>query len=268
MAPRPRKQRSGNLAWIDLEMTGLDETQDVIIQAALVVTDSSLKPLEEFVCDVWQPEDKLQGMNPYVREMHTRTGLLERLKQARLDLRVTEHLLLERVSGWCPFPAILCGNSVGQDKRFIDRHMPGLAKYLSYRLVDVTSLKILARLWHGDEAVYEKPDTGQHDALVDIKNSIAELAPLPRHAAEVGLPAEDSLGLLGCGLCTRSTFSSHQHPRTREGTMVSSIGKLLGSSRVGRLSLPRNPKRSRSNARSPFRGQPPIALPPAGAEHG
>ena len=171
-----RIQNPSNLAWLDLEMTGLDAERDVILQAAVIVTDSELRPLEEFACDVWQPEEALSRMSPFVREMHTRTGLLSRIGASRIECAAAERMLLERIAGWCPYPAILCGNSISQDRRFIDRHMPGLGRYLHYRLLDVTSLKILARTWYGEGAVYAKPAEGAHDALVDIRNSIAELA--------------------------------------------------------------------------------------------
>ena len=171
-----RTQRPGHLAWVDLEMTGLDSNRDVILQAALVVTDAELRQLEEFAVDVWQPEEALGRMVPFVREMHEKTGLLARVRASKTDLVAAERALLERVTGWCPYQTVLCGNSVGTDKRFLDRWMPGLAAYLSYRIVDVSSLKVLAKLWYGDGAVYKKPEAGEHDALVDIRNSIAELA--------------------------------------------------------------------------------------------
>lgn len=171
-----RAQRSGNLAWVDLEMTGLDSERDVIVQAALIVTDAQLEPLEEYVCDVWQPPAALERMTPFVRDMHQKSGLLGRLANSRVDVLSAERALLERIAGWCSYPAVLCGNSIGQDKRFIERWMPGLAGYLNYRIIDVTTLKLLARAWYGEQAVYSKPAEGAHDALVDIKNSIAELA--------------------------------------------------------------------------------------------
>ena len=170
-----RTQAAGNLVWIDLEMTGLDAHSHVIIQAALIITDAQLEPLEELVLDIWQPPDELDKMVPFVRDMHTKTGLLERLQQSRVDVVNAERQLLDRVAGWCPLGTPLCGNSIGQDKRFLDRYMPALAGYLSYRVIDVTSLKLLAKLWYGDQAMYTKPEAGAHDALVDIKNSIAEL---------------------------------------------------------------------------------------------
>jgi oligoribonuclease len=171
-----RQQSATNLAWLDLEMTGLDPQQDVILQAALIITDAQLNVLEEFVCDVWQPDALLARMVPFVKDMHETTGLTERVRKSRVDLLVAERKLLERVAGWCAYPAVLCGNTIGQDKRFVDQWMPGLSGYLSYRTVDVTSVKLLAKAWYGEEAVYEKPVKGEHDALVDIKNSIAELA--------------------------------------------------------------------------------------------
>jgi oligoribonuclease len=172
----PRVQAAGNLAWLDLEMTGLDPQADVILQAALIITDADLNVLEEFVCDVWQPDALLSRMVPFVRDMHETTGLTDRVRKSRIDLLVAERKLLERVAGWCTYPAVLCGNTIGQDKRFVDRWMPGLAGYLSYRTLDVTSVKLLAKAWYGEEAIYDKPQKGEHDALVDIRNSIAELA--------------------------------------------------------------------------------------------
>jgi len=171
-----RTQSATNLAWLDLEMTGLDAQRDVILQAALIVTDAQLNVLEEFVCDIWQPDALLERMVPFVKEMHETTGLTDRVRKSKLDLMIAERKLLERVTGWCAYPAVLCGNTIGQDKRFVDQWMPGLAGYLSYRTVDVTSIKLLAKAWYGEDALYEKPVKGEHDALVDIKNSIAELS--------------------------------------------------------------------------------------------
>jgi oligoribonuclease len=171
-----RRQSAQNLVWIDLEMTGLDAQRDVILQAALVITDAALQPLEELVIDVWQPEDALARMVPRVRAMHEKNGLIERVRGSTIDLRAAERELLERVAGWCPYGAVLCGNSVGNDKAFIARWMPALDGYLSYRIVDVSSIKLLAKLWYGEGAVFGKPQDQEHDALFDIRQSIAELA--------------------------------------------------------------------------------------------
>lgn len=170
-----RRQDPGNLVWIDLEMTGLDPRVDVILQAALIITDRQLQPLEEYVVDIWQPAAALEGMVPFVREMHERTGLLQRIATSQVDVAAAERALLERVTGWCPYRAILCGNSIASDRKFIDRYMPALSGYLHYRMVDVSSLKVLAQLWYDSSVQYDKPKIREHDALFDIRESIAEL---------------------------------------------------------------------------------------------
>ena len=164
-----------NLLWIDLEMTGLDPSGDVILQAALVVTDAALDPLDEVSVVVRQPEEALARMSPFVRDMHTRTGLLDRVRASVVDLEQAERRLLACARAWCPAPATLCGNSIWNDRRFIARYMPALDRHLHYRVVDVSSLKVLAARWYGDAAVFVKPTAGAHDATIDVKQSIAEL---------------------------------------------------------------------------------------------
>src|SRR5690606_8063198 len=117
---------------------------------ALIVTDAQLNTLEDFVCDIWQPDEALQRMTPYVRGMHEKTGLVERVRASNIDVVNAERRLLQRLTGWCEYPAVLCGNSIAQDRKFLDRYMPGLAGYLHYRMMDVTSLKLLAQLWYGE----------------------------------------------------------------------------------------------------------------------
>jgi len=170
-----RVPTEGNLAWLDLEMTGLDPVTDVILQAALIITNGALDIIEEYVVDVWQPESELAKMTPFVRDMHEKSGLVTRLRASKVDTWATEQRLLERVAGHCPYPAVLCGNTIGQDKRFVERYMPGLAGYLSYRTIDVSSVKVLAKAWYGSSAVFDKPKDREHDALFDVRQSIAEL---------------------------------------------------------------------------------------------
>jgi oligoribonuclease len=164
-----------NLVWIDLEMTGLDPAVDVILQAALVITTGDLEPLGEVAVDVGQPESALAAMSPFVRDMHTRTGLIDRVRRSTVDVAEAERRLLACLGGWCLPPATLCGNSIWNDRRFIARYMPGLDAALHYRVVDVSSLKVLAQRWYGEAAVFVKPTAGAHDAAVDVKLSIAEL---------------------------------------------------------------------------------------------
>jgi len=181
MTEAPRRQPSkSNLVWVDLEMTGLDPSVDVILQAALIVTTAELEPLESYVVDIWQPEQALAGMVPFVRSMHDKTGLLERVRASKTELRRAEQELLARVSGWCPHQPVLCGNTIHSDRKFLDRYMPALAGYLHYRMVDVSSLKVLVQLWY-PTLVYDKPKGAEHDALFDIEQSIAELSHYRKH---------------------------------------------------------------------------------------
>jgi oligoribonuclease len=156
-------------------MTGLDPATDVILQAALVVTTAELTPLTELTVCIHQTDDVLARMSPFVRDMHARTGLTERVRQSTTELGAAERVLSERLQAWCQSPATLCGNSIWVDRRFIARYMPALDRQLHYRMVDVSSLKVLASRWYGSSAVFEKSSVGAHDALVDIHNSIAEL---------------------------------------------------------------------------------------------
>jgi oligoribonuclease len=173
-APRRQQDRT-NLVWVDLEMTGLDPNVNVILQAALIITDADLKPLETYCVDIWQPEAELDNMVPFVRKMHEKNGLVERCRKSDVEVRHAEQELLTRISGWCPHRAVLCGNTIGSDRKFLDKYMPAVGGYLHYRMVDVSSLKVLAGLWYPD-AEFEKPRDAQHDALFDIQQSIAELA--------------------------------------------------------------------------------------------
>jgi oligoribonuclease len=173
-APK-RRQDARNRAWLDLEMTGLDANCDTILQAALIITDGELNPLEELTLDIWQPAAEVEKMSPFVRDMHTRTGLIERVRQSLVDVGKAEQRLLEVVAGWCPYGAVLCGNSIWQDRKFLDKWMPGLSRYLTYRMLDVSAIKLLAKQWYGETAVFVKNPSGEHDALVDVRNSIAEL---------------------------------------------------------------------------------------------
>lgn len=170
-----RTQDRTNLVWIDLEMTGLDPRTNVILQAALIVTDAELNPLESYCVDIWQPEAELDKMVPFVRNMHEKNGLIERVRASTVELGHAEQELLARISGWCPYRPVLCGNTIGSDRKFLDAYMPAVGGYLHYRMVDVSSLKVLAGLWYPD-AQYDKPREAQHDALFDIEQSIAELS--------------------------------------------------------------------------------------------
>ena len=161
--------------WLDLEMTGLDPAKDTILDVAAIITGPDLKPIEQYAQTVWQPESALAVMDPFVREMHTKSKLIDRVRSSDKALRDVEKdlfALIHRHAG--PFEATLAGNSIHADRRFITAYMPLVDRYLSYRLLDVTTIKILKRAWFGE---LEQPvKKGAHTALSDIEESIAELA--------------------------------------------------------------------------------------------
>lgn len=177
---KARQQSKTNLVWMDLEMTGLDPTVDAILQAALIVTSAELEPLERYVVDIWQPEEALSRMVPFVRAMHEKNGLVDRVRASKTELRRAEQEILACVSGWCPYQPVLCGNTINSDRKFLERYMPALAGYLHYRMVDVSSLKVLVQLWYPTRT-FDKPKSAEHDALFDIEQSIAELDHYRKH---------------------------------------------------------------------------------------
>ena len=163
------------LAWIDLEMTGLDPERDAIVQLALVLTDFDLEPIgDPLEVTIWQPESVLERMEPYVRRMHETSGLLEAIRASETTVADAERQAMALLTEHAVYrKPRLAGNSVGQDRRFLHRYMPQLDGYLHYRIVDVSTLKELAKRWYG--LVYTKPDDGRHTALADVQQSIEEL---------------------------------------------------------------------------------------------
>lgn len=168
---------SDPLVWIDCEMTGLDLDADALIEVAVVVTDYELAPLGEGI-DVLiaPPAAALEQMGDFVRTMHTDSGLLAEL-DAGLGLDEAQRLVLDYVKELVPAPrtAQLAGNSVGTDKAFLVRDMPELIDYLHYRVVDVSSIKELAKRWYPRTFFHSPAKQGGHRALADILESIDEL---------------------------------------------------------------------------------------------
>jgi oligoribonuclease len=191
------------LVWIDLEMTGLDVEDDVIVEIACIVTDSNLRALDTGVqLVVHQDDAALARMDEFVRRMHEKSGLLKEIPAATFDVAAAEQTVLSYVKGHVTAAgtAPLCGNSIGMDRRFLARYMPQLDDYLHYRSVDVSSLKELCRRWY--PAIYRKrPEkVEQHRALGDILESIEELryyraeifTPSSNGAIAAGGPAVDA----------------------------------------------------------------------------
>jgi oligoribonuclease len=188
-----------NLIWIDCEMTGLDLDKDVLVEIAVLVTDSELNVIGEGIdLVIAATPEQLAGMNEFVTQMHTNSGLITEIPTG-ISVSTAEDAIIKylesasTVAGKSP----LAGNSVSVDRSFIARDMPRLNDYLHYRTIDVSSVKELARRWNAKVYFNSPAKTGNHRALGDIQDSIAELAhyrsnfliagaPLPASQAQEG----------------------------------------------------------------------------------
>jgi oligoribonuclease len=181
------------LVWIDCEMTGLDLARDALIEIACLVTDGNLNVLDEGVDLVIKPPaEAVDQMVPVVREMHTTSGLIEELASG-VTLAEAQEQVLSYLRRLVPADrkVPLCGNSIATDRAFLARDMPELDSFLHYRMVDVSSIKELARRWY-PRAYFASPQKhGGHRALADIRESIQELR-YYREAIFVPEPGPDS----------------------------------------------------------------------------
>ena len=179
------------LVWLDLEMTGLDLDRHVIVEIAALVTDDDLEPVDDGIdLIVHQPPSALAEMDDFVRKMHTKSGLLPEIEASTLSLADAGAQVLEYVRGHvAEGSSPLCGNSIGVDRRFLDRQLPELDRYLHYRSIDVSSFKELCRRWY--PVVYKgRPGkTETHRALADVQESIAEMKYYREHML---LPAPEA----------------------------------------------------------------------------
>ncbi len=176
------------LVWIDCEMTGLDLASDLLIEVAVLVTDADLNVIGEGVdVVIGATEEQLTRMPDVVREMHATSGLTEEVLRSTLTVADAEKQVLAYVREHVePGKAPLCGNSIATDRGFLARDMPELDAFLHYRMVDVSSIKELARRWY-PRAYFQAPKKyGGHRALADIRDSVRELA---YYRATVFVPA-------------------------------------------------------------------------------
>ncbi|SJL85417.1 oligoribonuclease [Vibrio palustris] len=165
-----------NLIWIDLEMTGLDPNVHKIIEIATIVTDSQLNILAEGpVLAIHQAESELEKMDEWCTTTHTESGLVERIRQTTVTEDQAVAQTIQFLEQWVPKGASpICGNSIGQDRRFLYKYMPELEQYFHYRYLDVSTIKELTRRWQ-PELLKGVTKKGSHLALDDIRDSIAEL---------------------------------------------------------------------------------------------
>jgi oligoribonuclease len=160
-------------------MTGLDLARDALIEVAAIVTDADLKPLDEGIDVVIHAhDDLLDTMVPIVHDMHSSSGLTEAVRVSTTTLGEAEKLVLDYVKSHAPEPktAPLCGNSIATDRGFLARDMPDLDAHLHYRMIDVSSIKELAKRWYPRVYQSQPPKGLEHRALADIRESITELA--------------------------------------------------------------------------------------------
>ncbi|MCK2184344.1 oligoribonuclease [Halomonas getboli] len=187
-AQDPRTQR---LVWIDLEMTGLDPNRERIIEVATLVTDAELNVVAEGpVIAVHQPDALLEGMDDWNQKTHGASGLVSRVKASTVDTAKAEQETLAFLKAHvAPGSSPMCGNSIHQDRRFLEREMPELLAFFHYRNLDVSTVKELAKRWNPGALVgFSKRNV--HLAMDDIKESIAELA----HYRQTFLRLEDEEG--------------------------------------------------------------------------
>ena len=181
------------LVWVDCEMTGLDLACDALIEIACVVTDSDLRPLDAGIDVIIKPPpEAVDQMPDIVREMHTSSGLLAALPDG-ITLAEAQEQVLAYVRGHVPDRAKspLCGNSIATDRAFLARDLPRLDAHLHYRMIDVSSVKELARRWYPRAYFASPPKAGGHRALADVLESITELR-YYREAVFVPAPGPDS----------------------------------------------------------------------------
>ena len=173
MSKKPRRP----LVWIDCEMTGLDLDKDGLVEVAVVITDEQLKVVDPGIDIVIKPsQEALDNMGDFVRNMHTESGLIDEFETG-VSLEEAQREVLDYVKKFVPQPrqALLAGNSIGTDKAFLERDMPELINYLHYRVVDVSSIKELAKRWYHRTFEEAPAKHGGHRALADILESIQEL---------------------------------------------------------------------------------------------
>ncbi len=170
------QQDPNHLVWMDLEMTGLEPSIEVIIEIATIITDSNLNIIEEGpVMVIHQDDDILSRMDEWNQKTHHASGLIQKVKDSKMTIEEAEQITIEFIKKYVPpKTSPLCGNSVGQDRRFLYKFMPNLSDYLHYRNIDVTSIKEVVRRWYPSGRKMPKK-SDEHKALIDIQESIEEL---------------------------------------------------------------------------------------------
>tara|TARA_Y100001936_G_C15869217_1_gene556692 strand:- start:268 stop:849 length:582 start_codon:yes stop_codon:yes gene_type:complete len=170
------KKSKYNLVWMDCEMTGLDVEKEVLIEIATLITDSELNVLEEGPCiAIHQRDELLEKMDDWNTKHHNASGLVKRVKESLIDESAAEKKTLSFIKKYCPKGiSPLCGNSIHQDRKFLQKYMPEMHDYFHYRSIDVTSIKELVTRWYPNGPKFPKKSQ-EHVAMIDIRESLQEL---------------------------------------------------------------------------------------------
>ncbi len=169
--------KKNHLAWIDMEMTGLDPEKEVVLEIASLVTDKDLNVIAEGPeLVVKQSARYLNRMDAWNTGQHTKSGLVDKVKNSKVTLKQAEDKTLQFVKKYCTAgEAYLCGNVVHHDRRFMAKYMPRLHKFFHYRLIDVSTIKVLVELWYAKKYDKQPVKSNKHRALPDIYESVQEL---------------------------------------------------------------------------------------------
>lgn len=181
-APETLAKSDQNLVWLDCEMSGLDPEKDRLLEIAIVITGPQLTPrVEGPVIVIHQSDELLNGMDAWNKGTHGRSGLIDKVKASDVTEEAAQEQLLAFLRQYVPSGASpMCGNTIGQDRRFLVKYMPKLEAYFHYRNIDVSTLKELSRRWRPE--VYQGFKKGQaHTALADVLESIDELEHYREH---------------------------------------------------------------------------------------
>ncbi len=200
--------KNDRLVWVDLEMTGLDPDRHVIVEIAALVTDANLQIIGEGVdLVVHATEEELAEMDDFVTNMHESSGLTEQIRTSTVSMEEAEDAVLALIAEHCSpeHPAPLAGNSIATDRAFLRAQMPRLDAALHYRMVDVSSIKELARRWF-PKAYFNQPEKGlAHRALADIVESIRELD-YYRRSVFVPAPGPESAAAAECSAAATAHY--------------------------------------------------------------
>ncbi len=178
-----KKSNIKHLVWLDMEMTGLDPEKHVILEIALIITDMQLSVIAQGPqVTINQPESLLKHMDEWCVDVHTKSGLLAHVKKSDTTVSIAEQQILSFLRDHCEEKkCILAGNSVWMDKMFLLRYMPRLAGFLHYRILDVSSIKLVANAWYPNDTSFMFTKKNTHRALDDILESIEELKKYKEH---------------------------------------------------------------------------------------